>query len=126
MGGNAHPPPRWSFPPIVTGPGGRENADVTARIFTEQRADVGLVRVVGEIDLATSPLLLRTLVRMVEASHAVEVDLRRVTFIDVTGLRAVRQGERAAWGSGCHFVVRRSGVVQRLERLVDELLAARV
>ena len=92
---------------------------VHMHLFSEQRADVGLVRVVGEVDVATAPELLAALLHTIGTSRAVEVDLRRVTFIDCVGLRAVWEAERRACDAGCHFVLRRSRVVQRLERLVD-------
>lgn len=95
------------------------------RIFIEQRADVGVVRVTGEVDVATAPVLLDALRDAVARSHAVEADLRRVTFIDCAALRALREAERIAGQRGCDLAVRRSRVVQRLERLVDELHATR-
>lgn len=96
------------------------------RVLTEQRGDIGLVRVSGEIDLASAPALQAALTHCVGASRAVEVDLRRVTFVDCTGLDILRRAERAADDAGCHFVVRRSAAVTRVERLAGEAAGARV
>lgn len=95
------------------------NAAVTMRLISEQRADVGLLRVTGEIDLATVPELRQTLVETIEACRAVELDLRQITFIDCVGLQAIREAEAIASESGCHLVLRRSRAIRRLESLVD-------
>lgn len=94
--------------------------------MTEQRREVALIRVTGEVDLATAPQLQDALLAAVKASAAVELDLRRVTFIDCVGIEVLRRAQRVADRSACHLVVRSSAPVARLARLMEELAHLRV
>jgi anti-sigma B factor antagonist len=56
------------------------------RVHLERSGDVPVVRVVGEIDLATAPHLRDRLTELPHDSGTVIVDLSEVTFLDSTGL----------------------------------------
>jgi anti-sigma B factor antagonist len=106
------------------------------RVEVANKGEAAVIRVSGELDLASSPALEEELAR-VSSSEAslVIVDLRDLEFMDSTGLSVlVRAHQRAAESSQRFGVVNGSQQVQRLlsltgvaERLVladtpDELL----
>jgi anti-sigma B factor antagonist len=77
-------------------------------VVSVSRDDEVVVALRGEIDLATAPLLERELsLGSVQDARAVLVDLERVAFMDLTGLRpllslvlASRPGQRVAITAG--------------------------
>jgi anti-sigma B factor antagonist len=77
-------------------------------VVSVSRDDEVIVTLRGEIDLATAPLLERELsLGAVREARAVLVDLERVAFIDLTGLRPLlslvlpsRPGQRVAITTG--------------------------
>jgi anti-sigma B factor antagonist len=77
-------------------------------VVSVSREDEVIVALRGEIDLATAPLLERELeLGPVRAARAVLVDLERVAFMDLTGLRPLvslairsRPGQRIAITAG--------------------------
>ena len=73
-------------------------------LITEQREDATRIRVRGELDIATAPRLERELLACVRAG-AVVVDLREVTFLDSSGLRAVLIGSQEAAAAGRRLIV---------------------
>lgn len=93
-------------------------------ITVEDRPGVGIVAVAGEVDLATAPAIESTLAAVV--APAVVVDLRGVTFMDSSGLRAVIDGYRSAVARHASFAVVASsdGAVARLFELamVDTIM----
>lgn len=73
---------------------------------------------VGELDLATIDLLDREVDRATAAEKRVVIDLRRLHFIDSTGLHAVlRIDRRLTEGGGQLTIVRGPRAVERLFRL---------
>lgn len=54
-------------------------------VVTKHRGDVAAVAVLGELDLATAPLLRERLSRV--RAREVDLDLAGVAFVDATGLR---------------------------------------
>ena len=58
------------------------------RVQVDARGPLPVVRVTGELDGATAPVLRRTLVEVIgeNTGRRVVVDLARMTFIDSTGL----------------------------------------
>jgi anti-sigma B factor antagonist len=83
----------------------------------EDRAQV-LVRVVGELDLVTSPVLDRHLAGAVGRGRPrVVVDLAGVPFLDVRGLDAIVAADAAARRAGSTLVLRGGG--EQLVRLVE-------
>lgn len=72
--------------------------------MTEERDGATRIRVRGELDLATAPRLEQELLARVRA-EAVVLDLREVTFLDSSGLRAVLIGSQEAAAAGRRLVV---------------------
>ena len=87
------------------------------------------VRPVGELDLDTVPLLEDALAAVrAQGGERLVLDLRRLTFMDSTGLRLVIRWDTAAREEGFEFaIVPGSDVVQRVIRLTgmdDQLTVA--
>jgi anti-anti-sigma factor len=68
----------------------------------EHSIDQGILRLRGEIDLSNADELTRAIAAAARNGHEVEVDLSGVTFIDSSGLHAIR---RAAASENCGPVV---------------------
>ncbi len=85
----------------------------------ETRTDNGysLVRVGGEIDLATAPRLREELLAAVHGSPRLVVDTTRISFIDSSGLSALIDACRRAEGDGgwLHLVVQEGNVSKVLK-----------
>lgn len=84
--------------------------------------------VVGELDIATAPILLRAFTSLVEDGYRhVEVDLAGVPFCDVAGWRALVTGQRDFQSLRGQLLVRRpcwslSRLHELLGRPAEELL----
>ena len=94
--------------------------------FAVERRDEGhqtVLELAGEFDLAAEPLLTRELEAALPAPTLV-LDLRRVTFMDSTGLRLLLEADARARANGDRcLVVRGPGV----HRVIEEgLLASRL
>jgi anti-sigma B factor antagonist len=74
-----------------------------------------VVEVAGELDLATVDMVRTALALLVERRRAITLDLRRLTFIDSTGLRLILEIDAMARQDGFNFaVVRGPHAVQRI------------
>jgi anti-sigma B factor antagonist len=62
--------------------------------------DAATVKVVGDLDIATAPVLQRALQEACSRAGAVVLDLRDLTFIDSAGLRVVINASREAERAG--------------------------
>jgi anti-anti-sigma factor len=72
----------------------------------------------GELDLASAPLLREAMTRACDSEASeVLVDIRRLEFIDSTGLRELLAGEVACRRSGSAFRVTRA--TPRIERVFE-------
>lgn len=71
------------------------------------RDGAAVVLLGGELDVATASILRQTVATIV-GSHlqAVTLDLRDVTFIDVAGVRALRDAHRVVTAAGAEFRLR--------------------
>jgi anti-anti-sigma factor len=89
--------------------------------------DTVWVRPVGELDLDTAPQLEDELAAVrANGARRLVLDMRRLTFMDSTGLRLVIRWDAAARTEGFEFaIVPGSEVVQRVIRLtgMDDQLA---
>jgi anti-anti-sigma factor len=85
-------------------------------ITTEQRDGQTRVALVGELDIASAPHFEEGLAKVEGDNPGVLVlDLRRVEFIDSTGLRAVIAADERARSAGRRFViVRGTAAVERV------------
>jgi anti-sigma B factor antagonist len=91
--------------------------------FSCLRAELGnavCVVVAGELDMATAPLLDASLGHAEADASTVVLDLRRLSFMDCSGLRVVLEANRRVRQAGGGFVVVRGPAsVDRLFMLVD-------
>jgi anti-sigma B factor antagonist len=85
------------------------------RITTSTCGEEAVIVPAGELDLATAPRLEKELVRQTARTRSIVVDLRRLTFLDVTGLRLLLKLQRQAARDGWRLtVVRGRGAVARV------------
>jgi anti-sigma B factor antagonist len=86
------------------------------RVEVANKGDAVIIRVSGELDLASSPTLEQELERVASSGVSlVVVDLRELEFMDSTGLSVlVRAHQRAAESSQRFGLVNGSQQVQRL------------
>jgi anti-sigma B factor antagonist len=86
------------------------------KVSSEQRGHAAHLCLSGELDLATSPILERSLQGAESNGNiAIVVDLEQVTFMDVSGLRAFLGAAERASGSGRTFsMVKAPAVVRRV------------
>jgi len=109
----------------------RRDATQLLEIVVSERGGVRLLRLMGELDLAGVDQFERLLTadQTTEAATFV-IDMRLLTFIDSSGLRALIMADQRVRAEGGRFIVVRgadrvnevlekTGVAQRLE-LVDE------
>ena len=75
-------------------------------IDVDRVADVALVALSGELDLAAAPRVRAVLHRMVvEGAHEIVVDLRRIEFLDGSGVNALLRAQRAAYASSSRVML---------------------
>lgn len=92
---------------------------------TKHGLNVAFVSVTGELDLATAPSLERKLSRCQKEAKLVVLDLRELSFIDSSGVRAImKEATRARAAGGRLVVLRGPSDVDRvfgLMGVVDEV-----
>ena len=79
--------------------------------------DAAWVRVTGELDLATAPILAQALSRAEERAQRVVLDLRELTFMDSSGVHVILEASLRANAAG------RATVLVRGPAGVDRVLA---
>jgi anti-sigma B factor antagonist len=87
-------------------------------IDKEQSPDGSLIRVVGEVDLYSSPELRKAILKAVpSAEGGLAIDLAGVTYIDSSGVATLVEGLRSAreHGTGFALVSPSPAVMQVLE-----------
>jgi len=76
-------------------------------VEAEREGDAAVVRLHGELDLATAPRLRRALGALLDTRpSALVVDLSDLTFVDTSGVRVVRAACIQAGLEGCSFTLR--------------------
>jgi anti-sigma B factor antagonist len=89
-------------------------------------SDALTMRLAGEVELATSHLLIEAISGIeLDGRRVVVLDLTDVTFCDARGLAAVLTAHRTISGNGGHLTIRgASGIVRRIFTLtgVDQAL----
>jgi anti-sigma B factor antagonist len=93
---------------------------------SSRAADILIVEVAGEVDMATSPRIREAVEDAAEACRRVVVDLSEVSFLDSSGLNALVgcRRELAARGVELRVVSPADNVVRRvfeIAQLTDEL-----
>jgi len=91
---------------------------------SKHNADDGAVHLLvsGEVDRDTSEVLSAIIINTLRVRRIREVviDLRRVTFLDAAGIRALLIGFHAAVEQGCRFsVASATGIVRRVLEITD-------
>jgi anti-anti-sigma factor len=77
--------------------------------------DAAWVRVIGELDIATAPLLAQTLREAQLRARRVVLDLRELTFMDCAGIHVVVDASNRGRQAGTHLVLVRGP--SRVDRL---------
>jgi anti-sigma B factor antagonist len=94
------------------------SASDNLRVEVESERERVIVRLEGELDLASAPLLERALERSeVDAAATVVFDLDGLRFIDSTGLRVLLSAHRKASEAGREFAITRGS--PQVQRLLD-------
>ena len=90
-------------------------------IDTEERAGELVVRLSGDLDLAALETVDIALAQaQADGNRSVQVDLRRLEFIDSTGIRLLLMAHKRAEKKGNQFcVIRGSERIQRIFALTD-------
>lgn len=73
-------------------------------IVTEQRVDLTLVKLTGEVDLSWSARVREAILAALE-THSVGVDLAAVSYIDSSGIAALVEGLQTARDAERRFVL---------------------
>lgn len=79
--------------------------------------DGTVVRVSGDVDIATAPGLQRQLLGLIETDHRVVIDLADVEFMDCSGLGVLLTCQQRAVTVGAVLVLRRPS--HRVTRLLE-------
>jgi anti-sigma B factor antagonist len=74
-------------------------------VSAEAGGDVAMVAVSGDLDLSTAPELERSLAGVQTDGRAVVLDLRRVSFMDSSGLRVILAADARARSAGSRLVL---------------------
>ncbi len=86
--------------------------------WSDSGEDTAYVHLTGELDLATAPELERTLQQAQARAPVVVLDLRELTFVDVSGLHVIANANaRAKRADGRSIVVRGARQLDRLMTL---------
>jgi anti-sigma B factor antagonist len=78
---------------------------IEIEVSAEAGADVAIVAVSGDLDLSTAPELERSLTGVQTNGRPVVLDLRRVSFMDSSGLRVILAADARARSAGTRLVV---------------------
>ena len=97
-------------------------------VSVEAHGDVPVVRVTGEVDLATIAPFERALLRAISVSTWTVVDLTDCAFIDSSGIGAIIRahrllGDRVDGAAQLRLVVSQPALVQTLERVGIDSIA---
>jgi anti-anti-sigma factor len=102
---------------------------LTARV--ESRDGVASIVLIGELDMATAPVLSDLLARIApDGPFGMVLDLHDLTFVDCSGLRAFLAAKERSGAAGQGFILVGAGPITRLfeltgtEFLLDEQEAA--
>ena len=85
-------------------------------VFLDQSETLCLLRLEGEVDIASAAELKKLLLQALASGNDLHVDVERATELDVTAMQLLWAAERAARGAGTGFTL--------VGRLPEEILAA--
>jgi anti-anti-sigma factor len=92
-------PSRYSSSLPVAGPG------LLAEIDDRQAPTRTVLRVTGELDLATAEVLCRAISRAAADCQQLELDLSCVTFCDVVGAATIERAQQQLQARGCQLTL---------------------
>ena len=104
-----------------TPPGAAESPSTAAGLFVDVDSNVSLprrrLRLRGELDLASVPLLTSTLDEQAAGCARLELDVSDLHFCDLVGLTALEQAQQRLRRRGCRLTLH--GIPGQLRRLLD-------
>jgi anti-anti-sigma factor len=92
-------------------------------VTTTEQAEGVILRVSGEVDLVTAPVLQRHIDAAVSAGRpTIVIDLSGTTFLDARGVGALVAARKLAGKNGTRLVIRRPpALVRRVLELADQI-----
>ena len=97
-----------------------DDDDTPLAVAIEERGEIYVVLAEGEVDIATAPLLGRALeAGLAGGRPIVLVDLRRVSFVDCTGIGLLTQARSRAHQEGTRMQILAGRAVARTAALLD-------
>jgi anti-sigma B factor antagonist len=84
---------------------GEQPAEPLRIDIIQPRSDVAVLRLQGDLDLLTAPLLRETLRSMPDRADCVLVDLTGIEFLGSAGLAELAAAQNAATGAGARIVL---------------------
>jgi anti-anti-sigma factor len=97
-----------------------DDDDTPLAVAIEERGEIYVVVAEGEVDIATAPLLGRALeAGLAGGRPIVLVDLRRVSFVDCTGIGLLTQARSRAHQEGTRMRILAGRAVARTAALLD-------
>ena len=100
--------------------GEHDDAGTPLIVTVEDRGEVCVVHAVGEVDIATAPLLGRALkAGLASGRPTVVVDLRQISFVDCTGIGLLTAARSRAHGQGTRLRILAGRAVARTAALLE-------
>ena len=97
-----------------------DDYDTPLAVAFEDRGEIYVVLAEGEVDIATAPLLGRALEAALAGGRPIVlVDLRRVSFVDCTGIGLLTQARSRAHQEGTRMRILAGRAVARTAALLD-------
>jgi anti-anti-sigma factor len=92
-------------------------------VTTTEQSEGVVLRVIGEIDLVTAPVLQRSIDAAVASGRpTIVIDLSGTTFLDARGVGALVAARKQANRSGTRLVIRKPpALVRRVLELADQV-----
>ena len=96
---------------------GQMSLDPPLTVTVQRGVRSSVVRLDGELDIACDDRVRRTLLALAEEDRSVVLDLTRLRFCDVPGMRVLVDFTRAAHARGVHVEMR--GASGQVDRMLD-------
>ncbi len=88
------------------------------QIRTERDADSHVLRLIGELDLASAGVLDTAIAELcTDGAKRITLEMEELAFMDSTGLRSVLVGRELCDVNGCELLI--GGLSRQVERLLD-------
>ena len=92
-------------------------------VSTTEQAESIVLRVTGEVDLVTAPVLQRSIDAAIASGRpSIVIDLSGTTFLDARGVGALVAARKQAGRNGSRLIIRRPpALVRRVLELADQV-----